>query len=126
MLDGDILVAHLLHFAFRLLQRRRERAGDVGLLVAAGNLGQTADRAVADILSCAQLNAQLFHQLADQAALLGEQGTKQMELLHLRVAAALCELLCALQGFKGFLGETVGIHPNPPPLCSGRKPPGER
>ena len=48
-------------------------------------------------MSCAKLYAQLFHQLANEAALLGEQGAKQMELLHLRVAAALRELLRALQ-----------------------------
>ena len=121
MLDGDILVPHLLHFSLGLRQHGSEAVGDIGLLVAAGDLRQAGDGTLTGILYLAKVEPQLAHQLADKAVFLTDQGAEQVNLLHLRVAIALGELLRALQRLHGFLGETVRIHPNHPPLCSGRQ-----
>ena len=119
VLDGNILVAHLLHLVFGLRERLRKRGGHIRLLIAAGNLRQAVDGAFAGRPHLLNVKPQFAHQLADQAVFLAEQGIEQMNLFNLRVAVALRKLLSGLQGLQGFLGEAVRIHPNHPPLYSG-------
>ena len=119
VLDGNILVAHLLHLVFGLRERLRKRGGHIRLLIAAGNLRQAVDGAFAGRPHLLNVKPQFAHQLADQAVFLTEQGIEQMNLFNLRVAVALRKLLSGLQGLQGFLGEAVRIHPNHPPLYSG-------
>ena len=119
VLDGNILVAHLLHLVFCLRERLRKRGSHIRLLIAAGNLRQAVDGAFAGRPHLLNVKPQFAHQLADQTVFLTEQSIEQMNLFNLRVAVALRKLLSGLQGLQGFLGEAVRIHPNHPPLYSG-------
>ena len=119
MLNRDIFVAHLLHLVFCFCQRLGEGSRHIRLLVAAGNLWQTIDRAFTCGLHLLRVQAEFAHQLTDQTVFLTQQRIQQMHLFDLRVSIALRKLLGGLQGLQGFLGEAVGVHPNHPPLYSG-------
>ena len=79
---------------------------------------QTGNSAFTGAYCLTTADAQLFEHLTDEAVFLADQCAKQVNRLDLRVAVTLSHLLCALQRFKGLLGETVGVQSNHPPLLN--------
>ena len=107
MFDRDILIPHLLHFDFCLIEHLSNAAGNIRLLVASADFRQLGDGIHACSLNVFRIVTKFAHHLTNQAIVLADQRAKQMDLLDLRISVALGNLLAALQRLHGLLSETI-------------------
>ena len=113
MLNGEVLVLHLLGAVFRLQQGFLEVRGNINLVCLAAGAGHARNprkRIIQRRTESIYADAAPGQQLRDERLRIFRQGEQHMLLIHLHVLIFHRDLLGALESFHRFLGELVRVH----------------
>ena len=113
MLNGEVLVLHLLGAVFRLQQGFLEVRGNINLVCLAAGAGHARNpgqRIIQRRTESIHADAAPGQQLRDERLRIFRQGEQHMLLIHLHVLIFHRDLLGALESFHRFLGELVRVH----------------
>ena len=113
MLNGEVLVFHLLGAVFRLQQGLLEVRGNINLVCLAAGARHTRNpgqRIIQRRTESIHADAAPGQQLRDERLRIFRQGEQHMLLTHLHVLIFHRDLLGALESFHRFLGELVRVH----------------
>ena len=113
MLNGEVLVLHLLGAVFRLQQGFLEVRGNINLVCLAAGARHTRNpgqRIIQRRTESIHADAAPGQQLRDERLRIFRQGEQHMLLIHLHVLIFHRDLLGALESFHRFLGELVRVH----------------
>ena len=110
MLDGDILVAQLLRFLFRVQHGFVQIRTDLQPHVRTLYLGQRPQQLLRLLHEIVRVNPHLLDQPQNQAVFDGQQTVKQMLLRQLLIAVIIGKLFHSVDGFNRFLCKFVNVH----------------
>ena len=113
MLNGEVLVLHLLGAVFRLQQGFLEVRGNINLVCLAAGAGDARNpgqRIIQRGTESIHADAAPGQQLRDERLRIFRQGEQHMLLIHLHMLIFHRDLLGALESFHRFLGELVRVH----------------
>ena len=113
---ADVVVLHLRGELGGRFEGGLQVAGDAAVQAFAFHLRAAAELAVEHVGKQVGLDADLLQHGGHDAAVLPDEGQREMEGIHFGMAALLGETLGVPEGFLGFGGPLVGVHGGPLPF----------